>query len=170
MDETSGYLEKTIDRLTNLGAVFGGLLTAAMTLIVGYAVVGRYIFNRPIGWSEEISEYLVVWAVFMGAAYTLKKDGHIGVDILTSRLKDGTRRVFLRFQYLVGLIFFSLLFYKGIEMVALSLRMDSRSMAIEFPLFVAHLSVPVGSALLILQCIHKLLLLRSKRIEQGRKG
>ena len=158
-----GPLEKIIDTLTTTAAVVGGVFTGIMTLIVGYAVVGRYIFNRPIGWSEEISEYLMVWAVFLGAAYTLKKNSHIGVDILTSRLKPETKRIFLLFQYLVGIIFFSILLYNGIEMVALSLKMDSRSMAIEFPLFVAHLSVPTGSAILILQCFQKILLIRSKR-------
>lgn len=154
--------EKIIDRLTALGALIGGVFTVVMTVIVSYAVVARYVFNRPIGWSEEIATYLMVWAVFLGAAYTLKADAHIGVDILISNLKPGVKRIFLCFHYLVGIVFFAILFYQGIDMVDLSLKMGSRSMAIEFPLYIAHLSVPVGSALLILQCIHKLLLLRSE--------
>ena len=163
MSRVWGHLAKTIDRLTVIGAVVGGVFTGVMTVIVGYAVVGRYVFNRPIGWSEEISMYLMVWAVFLGAAYTLKEDAHIGVDILISKLKPEIRRIFLFFHYVVGIIVFSILFYKGIEMVALSLKMGSRSMAIEFPLYIAHLAVPVGSAILILQCMHKLILLRPRR-------
>lgn len=162
MSRVLDHLEKIIDRLTSLGAVVGGVFTGVMTVIVGYAVVGRYIFNRPIGWSEEISMYLMVWAVFLGAAYTLKEDAHIGVDILISRLKPEIKKFFLLFHYLVGIAFFSILFYKGIEMVVLSLKMGSRSMAIEFPLYLTQLAVPVGSAILILQCIHKLILLRSR--------
>lgn len=163
MRRALGFLEKTIDMLTTIGAVVGGVFTGVMTIIVGYAVVGRYVFNRPIGWSEEISMYLMVWAVFLGAAYTLKEDAHIGVDILISRLKPETKKIFLNFHYLVGIILFSILLYKGIEMVALSLKMDSRSIAIDFPLYIAHLAVPVGSAILILQCFKKLLLLYSRK-------
>ena len=163
MSRVLDRLEKTIDTLTAIGAVVGGVFTGLMTVIVGYAVVGRYVFSRPIGWSEEISMYLMVWAVFLGAAYTLKEDAHIGVDILISRLTPGIRNIFLLFHYLVGIVFFSILFYKGIEMVALSLKMGRRSMAIEFPLYIAHLAVPVGSAILILQCIHKLILLRARK-------
>jgi len=155
-------LEKIIDALTSAGAVIGGAFTGIMTLIVSYAVVARYVFNRPIGWSEEISTYLMVWAVFLGAAYTLKEDAHIGVDLLISNLKPGIKRNFLRFHYVTGVVFFSILFYKGIDMVALSLKLDSRSMAIEFPLYFTQLSVPVGSAILFLQCIKKLMSLRSE--------
>jgi TRAP-type C4-dicarboxylate transport system permease small subunit len=163
MNHALGLFEKVIDRLTSIGAVIGGAFTGVMTVIVGYAVVARYLLNRPIGWSEEISTYLMVWAVFLGSAYTLKEDAHIGVDVLISRLKPEIKRIFLLFQYLVGILFLSCLFYKGIDMVDFSLKMGSRSIAIEFPLYIAHLSVPVGSAILILQCIHKLILLRPGR-------
>jgi TRAP-type C4-dicarboxylate transport system permease small subunit len=155
--------EKMIDFLTTMGAVVGGIFTGVMTIIVGYAVVGRYVLSRPIGWSEEISMYLMVWAVYLGAAYTLKEDAHIGVDILISRLKPKTKKIFLIFHYLVGCVIFSILLYKGMEMVNLSFTMNSRSLAIEFPLYAAHLSVPVGAAILILQCIQKLLLLSRRR-------
>jgi TRAP-type C4-dicarboxylate transport system permease small subunit len=150
-------LKNTVDTLTAWGALIGGIFTGIMTVIVGYAVVGRYILNRPIGWSEEIAMYLMVWAVFLGAAYTLKEDAHIGVDVLVERLRPGLRKDFRIFHYSVGIVFFSILLYKGIQMVALSIKMNALSMAIDFPLYIAHLSVPVGSVILILQCLNKLL-------------
>ena len=156
-------LERIIDKITGLAAVIGGVFTGIMTLIVGYAVIARYIFNRPIGWSEEISVYLMVWAVFLGAAYTLKEDAHIGVDILITKAPVRIRRALLLFHYLVGIIFMSILFYHGIDMVALTLKMGSRSLAIDFPLVLSHLAVPVGSGILILQLINKLILLAAGR-------
>ncbi|MDD5008809.1 MAG: TRAP transporter small permease [Syntrophorhabdaceae bacterium] len=156
-------LERVIDRVTGFAAVIGGVFTGIMTLIVGYAVIARYIFNRPIGWSEEISVYLMVWAVFLGAAYTLKEDAHIGVDILISKAPARIRRALLLFHYLVGILFMSILFYHGIDMVALTLKMGSRSLAIDFPLVLSHLAVPVGSGILILQLINKLISLAAGR-------
>ena len=70
--------EKIVDRLTTVGVLIGGIFTGVMTIIVSYAVVARYVFNRPIGWSEEIATYMMVWSVFLGAAYTLK-DGKVVV-------------------------------------------------------------------------------------------
>jgi TRAP-type C4-dicarboxylate transport system permease small subunit len=147
--------EKAIDRVTVLGAAAGGILTAVMTLIVTYAVVLRYLLNRPIGWSEEISVYLMIWAVFLGTAYTLKEGAHIGVDLLMKKIPEDKRSFLLLFHYVVGILFLSVLFYKGVEMVDLSFMLDSRSMAIDFPLYVSYLAVPFGAALLLLQLLLK---------------
>jgi C4-dicarboxylate transporter DctQ subunit len=156
-------LERSINTLSTVGAVIGGFFTGVMTLIVGYAVLARYVLNSPIGWSEEISMYLMVWAVFLGASYTLKEDAHIGVDVLISRLGPKTKKAFQSFHYIVGLAFFSILLVKGVEMVQFSLFMGSRSIAVEFPLYIAHLSVPVGSVLLLLQCLQKLIFLYRRK-------
>jgi len=60
--------------------------------------------------------YLMVWAVYLGAAYTLKEEAHIGVDILVSRLEPKTKRIFQLFHYLVGLAFFSILLYPDLSL------------------------------------------------------
>lgn len=148
---------KIIDLTTDIAAVVGGFFTCLMTLIVVYAVLARYIFNSPIGWSEEIAVYLMIWVVFLGAAYTLKENAHIGVDILISRLSPPKKRAMLLFHYLVGIFFMSILLIHGIDMVMFTLKMDSHSIAIDFPLVLSHLAVPVGSVILILQFINKLI-------------
>lgn len=148
---------RIINLATDLAAVIGGIFTGFMTLIVVYAVVARYVFNKPVGWSEEIAVYLMIWVVFLGAAYTLKEDAHIGVDILISRLSPFHKKAMLLFHYIVGLIFMLILLVQGIDMVAFTLKMDSHSIAIDFPLVLAHSAVPAGSIILILQFINKLL-------------
>lgn len=146
-------VEKVVNTLSHGGSVVGGLFTGVMTATVTLAVVLRYVFSRPIGWSEEISIYLMIWAAFLGAAYALKEDAHIGVDLLFSRLPERLKSSFLLFHCVVGLVFCFLLFWKGIELVAFSLRLNNRSIAIDFPLFIPQLSVPVGSAMLFLQFV-----------------
>jgi TRAP-type C4-dicarboxylate transport system permease small subunit len=69
----------------------------------------------------------------------------------------------LIFHYLTGIVLMSILFLKGIDMVAFTLQMNSHSIAIDFPLVIPHLAVPVGAALLILQLIGKLLSLTAER-------
>jgi TRAP-type C4-dicarboxylate transport system permease small subunit len=162
MESFLNKTEKVIERLTVLGATLGGILTAVMTGIVTYAVGLRYLLNRPIGWSEEISIYLMIWAIFLGTAYTLKEDAHIGVDLLLKQIPESMKPFFLLFHYVVATVFLSVLFYKGIEMVKLSFVLDTRSMAIDFPLYISYLAVPFGSALLILQLLLKVMKLCSQ--------
>lgn len=147
---------KIVDKLTTLGAVIGGVLIAVMTAIVTIAVITRYLLRQPLGWSEEVSIYLMIWAIFLGTAYTLKHDAHIGVDLLMNRLSPRIKPIFHCFHYLAGLLFLSILLFKGIAMIDLSIMLDSRSIATDFPLYLVQLAVPVGAVLLILQIISKL--------------
>lgn len=159
----SRHLMRIINVITDLAVWIGGIFSVIMTLIVVYAVLARYLFKRPIGWSEEIAVYLMIWVVFLGAAYTLKENAHIGVDILISRLSAFPKKGLLIFHYLTGIVLMSILFLKGIDMAAFTLQMNSHSIAIDFPLVVPHLAVPAGAALLILQLIGKLLSLTAER-------
>ncbi len=154
---------RIINAITDIAVWIGGIFTAIMTLIVVYAVLARYLFKRPIGWSEEIAVYLMIWVVFLGAAYTLKENAHIGVDILISKLSPRPQKGVLIFHYLMGIVLMSILFLKGVDMVAFTLQMNSHSIAIEFPLVIPHLAVPVGSAVLILQLVGKLVSLAAER-------
>jgi C4-dicarboxylate transporter, DctQ subunit len=156
-------IERLIDRITAFGAAIGGVFIGVMTVIVTYAVVTRYLFNRPIGWSEEISIYLMIWAVYLGTAYTFRGGGHIGVDLLMNTLPPKAKPYFHCFHYLAGLLFLALLFVKGIEMVRLSILLDNRSLAIDFPIYLAELSVPLGAALLMMQLLLKLIKLFTRR-------
>jgi C4-dicarboxylate transporter, DctQ subunit len=151
MADKPGKIDAIIGGFSNVGSVLGGIFTGVMTATVTYAVVARYILRQPIGWSEEVSNYLMVWAVFLGAAYALKEDAHVGVDLLLSVLPPRVKPFFLLFHYVVGLIFCSLLLWKGVELVQYSIEFGNRSIATNFPLFIPQLAVPVGSAMLILQ-------------------
>lgn len=157
MQSIPGRIERSIDRITGWSAALGGLFIGVMTVIVTYAVVARYLFNRPIGWSEEISIYLMIWAVYLGAAYTLQGGGHIGVDLLMNKLPPRAKPYFHCFHHLTGLFFLSILLVKGIEMVRLSILLDNRSLAIDFPIYLAELSVPLGAVLLMMQLLLKLI-------------
>ena len=166
-------LKKTlniVDGLTTLGAVVGGALIAVMTAIVTIAVITRYLLSRPIGWSEEVSIYLMIWAIFLGAAFTLKQDAHIGVDLLMNRLPPRIKPFFHCFHYLAGLVFLSILLFKGIDMIDLSIMLGSRSIATDFPLYLVQLAVPVGASLLILQMVSKLVHLIDQWPEAEKTG
>ncbi len=63
-----------------------GLLLALMVVLVFGNVVLRYAFNSGITISEEVSRWAFVWLTFLGAIVALKEHGHLGSDMLVSRL------------------------------------------------------------------------------------
>jgi TRAP-type transport system small permease protein len=55
----------------------------------------RYAFNSGITVSEELSRWLFVWLTFLGAIVAVRERGHLGSDMLTSRLGPMGKRVCL---------------------------------------------------------------------------
>jgi TRAP-type C4-dicarboxylate transport system permease small subunit len=68
---------------------------AIMVVLVFGNVVMRYAFNSGITVSEEVSRWLFVWLTFLGAIVALKERGHLGSDMLLSRLGPLGKRVCL---------------------------------------------------------------------------
>jgi TRAP-type transport system small permease protein len=62
------------------------LSLASMAILVFGNVVLRYAFNSGITWSEEMSRFLFVWMVFLGAIGALKDNMHLGVDVVVNAL------------------------------------------------------------------------------------
>lgn len=71
------------------------LMMAAMVVLVFGNVLMRYFFNS--GWliSEEISRWLFVWMVFMGAIVVMRERGHMGTDMVIIRLPAKVQRLCL---------------------------------------------------------------------------
>ena len=71
------------------------LMLLLMVLLVFGNVVLRYVANSGITVSEELSRWLFVWMTFLGAVVVLKDHGHLGTDLLVSRLGPTGKRVCL---------------------------------------------------------------------------
>lgn len=65
--------------------IIGGLLAIMVVLVFGNVVL-RYAFNSGITVSEELSRWLFVWLIFLGAIVAMRDHAHLGVDSFVSRL------------------------------------------------------------------------------------
>lgn len=94
-----------ISRSDNFEESLIAILFGIMTVATFSNVIARYIFNDSILWALELTVFLFAWMVLLGASYAIKKNSHLGVDILINVLSPQKRRI-------LGLIavFFCLLF------------------------------------------------------------
>jgi TRAP-type C4-dicarboxylate transport system permease small subunit len=60
-------------------------------LVVCADVFLRYFFNRPMFWVLESTQFALVFITFLGAAWVLKNDGHVRMDIVISRFSQRTQ-------------------------------------------------------------------------------
>lgn len=72
---------------------FIALILGVMTLITFANVVARYVFNSNILWALETTVFLFAWLVLIGVSYCVKKNAHLGVDVLVLALPYALRRI-----------------------------------------------------------------------------
>jgi len=90
--------------LTSAGAAVGAVARAfgavaaaavvAMTAATVYDVVARYFFNSPTIWATEISTYILIGIVFVGAPKAHLDGANVRVELLLGQVRgEGRRRL-----------------------------------------------------------------------------
>jgi TRAP-type transport system small permease protein len=108
------------------------LSLASMSLLVFGNVLLRYLFNSGITWSEEMSRFLFVWMVFLGAIAALKDNMHLGVDLIVNALPEKAKKVAFVISNLLVLYVLWLLLEGSWKMTVLN--MNSSAPATGLPL------------------------------------
>lgn len=108
------------------------LTLAIMSILVFGNVVLRYAFNSGITWSEEMSRFLFVWMVFLGAIAALKDNMHLGVDLVVNALPLKLKKVVFIISNLLVLYILWLLLEGSWKMTVLN--MNSTAPATGVPL------------------------------------
>ncbi|HSN73232.1 MAG TPA: TRAP transporter small permease subunit [Steroidobacteraceae bacterium] len=146
-------------------------LTLAMVLVVVAIVIGRYFFGFGAQWLTESVTWMHAAVFMLGAAYTLRHDEHVRVDVFY-RTATARRRAWadLAGTLLFLLPFCAFLLYEGIPYLLASWRIGegSREAGGLPALYLLKGLIPLAAALLALQgCA---LLLRSVLVLTGARA
>lgn len=74
--------------------VLVGLL-AAMTVMVFVNVILRYGFGNGLDISDEMSRFCFVWLIFLGSISAMRRNMHMGFDLVVGSVPPGARRLLL---------------------------------------------------------------------------
>lgn len=143
------------------------VIMAAMSVIVLWQVVTRFILGHPSVWTEEVAKYLMVWIGFLAGAMGLKYGTHLGLTLLMEHLRSPGGKLAL--QVLITLLCTTvgvlILVYGWQFMLAGARKLAS---AIPIPMSYVYSVVPLSGAMVILNCIESMV--RSIREFQAGKG
>jgi len=78
-------LRAIFERTLNIFSVAAGVLVAFLMIVVCVNVFMRHFLNRPIFWTIEVTQYAMVFILFLGAAWLLREEGHVVMDVLVNR-------------------------------------------------------------------------------------
>jgi len=117
-----------IDKLNEKVGSLTSWLTVLLVLVVSYDVVVRYIFGESSVGLQEFEWHLFALIFLLAAAYTLKIDDHVRVDVFYTKFSPKKQALVNLLGSLLFLIPFCLLvIYSSQEFVSLSFRMGETS-------------------------------------------
>ena len=125
--------------------------------LIGWAVVMRYVFNAAPIWVDEVVGFALVAIVLLGAAQTLRRGEHIGVDLLTARLSSAANRwARIWAAVAVGIVALVLIINGwGTAKLARTLGLLTEG-SLEWPTWWLMMLMPIGGALLLLAAVEAL--------------
>lgn len=137
-------------------------LVPLMVLVIGYDVAMRYLFQIGSVALQELEWHLFALVFLLGAAYTLKHDGHVRVDIFyRSRYVSDRQRAWVD---VLGTLLFLVPFCVLIIASSWPFVMNSFAMGEGSPdagglpyRYLLKAAIPLGFALLLLQGIANML-------------
>jgi len=142
------------DAISTVTGWVAGILILPMVLSLVYEVAARYLFSAPTVWAYDMT-YMLYGSLFMiGAAYTLKRDGHIRTDSFyagwSARRKGWTDAACYLIFFFPGMIAF---LWVGWEFFAKSWSQGERVvtspwMPIVYPF---KFVIPLATVLLLIQ-------------------
>jgi len=153
-------IDVAIDRFCRaIDLLIAGALAVMVVLVFGNVVL-RYAFNSGIAVSEEVSRWLFVWLCFMGAVAALKEGGHLGTDMLVSRLPLAGKKACMLLGHLL-MLYVTWLFLDG------SWQQARINLDMEAPVTGASMAIFYGSGVVFSVCAGILLLLQLVRLLTG---
>lgn len=150
-------LEKVVILVSNSGVMVSMVLLMAVMFFTTADVAGRY-FGHPIQGSYQISELILVWIVCLAWPFAAGTKGHVRVEILVSKLPPRLRETLELLTSLLTLCVFGLIFWQGIEMVRMTIRLNELVSIIDVPLYPFLIVVPLGAILVCLVLLIQLAL------------
>ncbi len=140
------------------GGLAGASCLFVVTMITFYEVVVRYVFKSPTTWSLDCGIYLVMWGTLLGAAYTLKWHGHVGVEVLVAKFSKNRQRQLKIFVYILMLLFCMILTWSGMVSCIDAYKFNEVTLSyMRTPLYIPMFSIVAGSALMVLEIISQLI-------------
>lgn len=143
---------KFFDKLSNIMAALAGVLLVLISAAMCYTIFMRFVFRQTTIWITPMSEYSLLWIVFLGTTWLLREGGHITTDVIYIHLDEKRKSYLNLIMAVIGGLACALLLYLGIVHLCDCLLhgvTDVRAMTV--PKSAVFIIIPIGSLFLTVQ-------------------
>ena len=142
-------LFENITRATSLAALL------IMVFVVVLQVTARYVFRRPVGWTEEIALATMIWITFFGSFLAFVEKKHMRISLFYSVLKPSLQRSVLVAGDFFVIILNVYVIHYGLLFAGAFRYLSSPYLGI--PMFYQYMIIPIAAFLWIIYLIFEII-------------
>lgn len=149
-------LEMVIRIIENALLVLCGFIFMVLMFLGTADVLGRFLFNKPVMGTYEISTVMMGAIVLLGWAYTQKEGGHVRVELFYNMFPSRVQKIASVVTLFLSLILFVVIAQQSWHIAMESLLGGRTFIIIDFPSGPFYFLVPVGAFFICLEFIIRL--------------
>jgi TRAP-type C4-dicarboxylate transport system permease small subunit len=148
-------VNRIIDSIIDGFAWLGGFMLCSIIFMASFESIARYL-SYPTSWTLELTEYALIYSVFLGISYAEKYGDHIRVDFFIDLLTGKTKKYVEIFNYICIILFIIPMIYYGFKLWIKSFTAGVLSPTpLRVPLFWIQFIFPIGMALMFVKILLK---------------
>ncbi len=157
---------KVIDNFNKGLEILVGLALVLMTALIFLQVLVRLFFAKlniqfSVPWTEELARYLMIWAIFIGAALVARRADALAVEALVQAVPAPIARAIKYAAHFLALAFYVFIFVLGLEWAKFGMSETAPVLGVDMVWVYSSLSV--GAALTIVNALALLFEIRVDR-------
>ena len=152
---TGGLFVRAYDALNRVFVALGHVALFGMMALTSIDALSRYLFTRPLGGMEELTdEFFMPALVYLVAAHIYDQGGHIRITTVMDFFPPWLRRASLWLGDVAGTVFFGLITYGvSTRMIEAYRIQEYSSSPLNYLLAHSYAIVAAGCALLTLRML-----------------
>ncbi|WP_242968836.1 TRAP transporter small permease [Marasmitruncus massiliensis] len=127
------------------------VLLILMLAVVLLAAFCRYTQLAVLSWPDELTRYLLIWLVFIGAGAASKNDTHFKIDVLIDSAPYTLKLIMLGVKLILTNVMYVILIAISADFIQKLNAMGQVSPAMHWPMWGMYMAVPAGCGLMVFQ-------------------
>lgn len=159
-------MQRLNELVTDIVKVIVVILFIVMVILVFAQVYTRFITNNSLTWSEELSRFIMIWMVFLGAALTYKENAHMCVDNVVNMLPKNWCKFINILSVISQFLFLGLLLWGAYAILPTTFM--QKSPANDITMAYVYIAIPISAVLMTIALIAKII--HSVKEGRGKKA
>jgi TRAP-type mannitol/chloroaromatic compound transport system permease small subunit len=145
---------QSVDRLNRWVGRFAMYLFFVLAAIMLYSTLSRALFDAPVNWALEMSQFVLSAYYLLGGAYSMQEDAHVRMDLIYGRLSPRRRAAIDAFTIIFVVFYLVVLFWGSVSSTSYAITYNQKNYSAWSPvLWPVKVVMAIGIFLMLLQFV-----------------